>query len=291
VYTPNSQFTHSRSEFAHPRTTNSLGLAEREIPFEKSSNEYRIVAVGDSYTEGVGADYTDSWVKVLERRLAAARPDRTFAAFNAGISGSDPWFEYMLLKEKLVTYRPDLVLMAINASDMGDGIIRGGPERFLPDGTTRSRPTPSWEWLYGASFLFRHVIHDVLGYNTMFVRDSEWVAEQRKAGDQLVAACAAAAKLGYDRGFPIVVVLHPNIREASIGHYERNFASVVQEIKALPGLEVVDVLEYWTANGILAREGVSTLYWSLDGHNTPKGYASFGEAVATGLLGLSAIWK
>jgi hypothetical protein len=55
-------------------------------------------------------------------------------------------------------------------------------------------------------------------------------------------------------------------------------------LKQLPNLEIVDVLDAWRSRGLLAGSAVDELYWRLDGHNTPKGYAALGEAVADRLL-------
>ena len=284
VYSPNTQYTISRPEFAYPRRTNSLGLAEREIPSEKGPNEYRIIALGDSYTEGVGVAYNETWIKVTERRLASATVERAVVAFNAGISGSDPWYEYMLLREKLLPYEPDLVLVAINASDITDAMNRGGQERFQADGTTRVSHPPQWEWLYGISYLFRHVIHDVLRYNWLLIRESALKAEQQKAIHHVVEAASAFAALGHERGFRVLIVLHPDHWEADHQTYEEAFAEAVDTLTRLPGLDVVDVLARWKSTGVLGPDGASSLYWSFDGHNNSKGYAAFGETVADRIL-------
>ncbi len=80
VYGPNTVVDGPRTEFTHSRNANSLGLPEREIPPDKAPDEYRIVALGDSFTEGVGTTYDSSWVRVLERRLTATRPTRPIHA-------------------------------------------------------------------------------------------------------------------------------------------------------------------------------------------------------------------
>jgi lysophospholipase L1-like esterase len=278
VFSPNTSYTHPRQEFAFPRTTNSMGLADREIPFDKASGEYRIVAFGDSYTEGVGAAYEDTWLAVAARRIAAAMPGRTVTSFNAGISGSDPWYAFILFAEKLAQYEPDLVFLAINASDVNDVIIRGGAERFQLDGSVRPRPTPWWEWLYGVSYLVRHVMHDVAGYNSLFVKTADWPEERKRATGELMQAINSFRRLTDGFGIRLVVVFHPDKQEAARQRYERAFAAFVEDVKGVPGLEVVDVLDRWKAKGLL--QDTSELFWPIDGHNTPKGYAAFGEVVA-----------
>lgn len=280
VFSANTSYTTPREEFSFPRTTNSLGLPEREVPVEKAADEFRLLALGDSYTEGVGTAYEGTWLKAVERQAASAMPGRTVTSFNAGVSGSDPWYGLVLLEDTLLRYRPDVVFVAINASDVNDVIIRGGRERFGADGVTRPRPTPWWEWVYGVSFLGRHVVHDVLGYNSLFIKESRWQDARREAGGQLVEAVRAFQALAARERFRLVVVIHPDKLEASRARYERGFAAFVADVKALPGLDVVDVLERWTASGVLTPATAASLYWPIDGHNTPDGYAAFGRAVA-----------
>lgn len=282
VFSPNVSYTTPRQEFAFPRTTNSLGLPERELPVEKAGGEFRIMALGDSYTEGMGTSYDETWLKVVERRAAAAMPDCRVTSFNAGVSGSDPWYELVLLEDKLLVYAPDVVFVAINASDVNDVIIRGGAERFGADGVTRPRPTPWWEWIYGVSFLARHVVHDVLGYNSLFIKTSRWQDARRDAGQHLLAAVERFRRLSHERGFRLVVVIHPDKQEAARRRYERGFQVFVDAAEALPDLDVVDVLARWKASGMLDRAG--SLYWPIDGHNTAAGYKALGDVVADHLF-------
>lgn len=284
VFAPNASYTHERSEFAFPRTTNSLGLPEHELPPGTAPDEFRLLALGDSYTEGVGTSYDQTWLKVVEHQMASALPDRAVTSYNAGVSGSDPWYELTLLDEKLRDYRFDLVLVAINASDVNDVIVRGGRERFGADGITRPRPTPWWEWLYGVSFLARHVVHDLLGYNALFIRNSAWLAARREACQQLLDAVAGFQALANRDGYRLVIVIHPDKQEAARARYERVFAEFVDAVKAQPGLLVVDVLERWKAAGALAGGSAARWYWPIDGHHTPEGYAAFGNAVADAVV-------
>ena len=138
--------------------------------------------------------------------------------------------------------------------------------------------------MYGISYLLRHVMHDVMHYNWLLIRPSDMEVERHKAIDRLVAAARAFAALGHERGFHVVTVLHPDYFDAAHQTYEYSFAEVVNQLKRLPEVEVVDVLDEWKSSGLLARDGASALYWRIDGHNNSKGYAAFGEVVANEIL-------
>jgi hypothetical protein len=129
-------------EYKFMRVINSEGLADREHTPAKSVGEYRILALGDSLTEGDGAHADSTWLKFLERNLKKYPIQRNLTFMNAGVCGSDPFYSYVLLKDRLIRYKPDLVLLALNASDLNDLLIRGGMERFLPDGSVKYKNPP-----------------------------------------------------------------------------------------------------------------------------------------------------
>lgn len=277
-------------EFSHVRTRNSLGLAERELPPAKSSDEYRIIALGDSYTEGVGTVYDSTWVKALERNLTAALPNRRITTINAGIAGSDVFFEYMLLHERLLSVDPDLVIVAINTTDVYDIAARGGMERFQPDGSTMySVAPPSWEWLYGISFIFRHVVHDLLRYDWLFMTPHEIAKARRDALSLITSAVDAFADLSQEAGFGLLIVTHPQRWEVRVNNYNYDFGDVVSYLEGNAGVASIDLLDYYTAKGIMNEENASEFYWPVDGHHTGPGYQAMGDAIADAVKRLQLI--
>lgn len=285
TYSPDTDAMWTTADFVHVRRTNSLGLSEREIPLEKPDDEYRIVVLGDSFTEGVGADYEESWVKVMESVLAASWPDRQITAYNAGISGSDPLFAYMLLREKLVAYAPNLVLVAVNATDVNDILLRGGMERFQPDGTYLSpRMPPSWEWLYGVSYLSRHVVHDILGYNRLLIARSQQEPGLRLAVEEIHAVVSAFAALGLEHGFQFATVFHPMGGEILNGAYGYDFEATIDASRTEGGAKVIDMLSHWRDHLRDTGRDQAEFFWPTDGHHTPEGYDVMGRAIAGDLV-------
>lgn len=281
------QVEYSKSEFAYHRAVNSMGFCEREIPLAKGTAEFRVVALGDSFTEGVGTSYDTTWVKVLERHLAAAVPDRTVTTINAGISGSDPFYEYVLLRDKLLPFEPDLVIVAINPSDMYDVLIRGGMERFRPGGSTQyARRAPRWELIYATSYIVRVVVHEVLGYNWLLIKESEMETPTRVAAEEIGSILADFQTLAGEHGFDLLVVLHPvSYHEFLYNEYSNGFGLVASPMKKNESIESLDLLDYYGRTGIINKENVANFFWLLDGHHNTDGYRVMGDAIATTVVG------
>jgi lysophospholipase L1-like esterase len=280
VYPAHWEVVYPRPEFRHVRQTNALGLCDGEVG-AKAPGEFRIIALGDSYTEGIGAPFEETWVKVAGRRLAASAPGRPVTTLNAGVSGSDVHFEAVLLREKLLALEPDLVIVATNSSDEDDVVVRGGRARFNGDGSLAPSPLePSWEWVYGLSFIARHVVHDVLRYNWLLVPQRRYDGLRREAAEDVAAVLQEVAELGRRRGFALLVVFHPIQGEAVRQEWLPGMDRLQERLSAMPGVATLDLL------GALrvSPEDSAQLFWPLDGHYTPRGYAIMGEAVARTVL-------
>ncbi len=98
---------------------NSFGLRGKEISIRKPANTYRILLLGDSFAQGFGVDFEKSFGKILEGKLATDKNEK-IEVINTGVVGYSPLNEYLFLKEKGLLFKPDLVLLAFNATDFWD---------------------------------------------------------------------------------------------------------------------------------------------------------------------------
>lgn len=101
----------SRVEWQTYTRINRLGLRDREIPYARS-DAYRILVLGDSFTEGIQVDLEETFVKQLERRLGPG-----VEVVNGGTSGYGPDNELLFYLHEGRRYRPDLVLLAFNTGN------------------------------------------------------------------------------------------------------------------------------------------------------------------------------
>ena len=75
--------------------TNSLGFKDascREVSLKSQKNKRRIVLMGDSFTEGIGMDWEDSFAGILSKN----NPDKEF--LNAAVVSYSPKLYYLKTK-------------------------------------------------------------------------------------------------------------------------------------------------------------------------------------------------
>lgn len=97
---------------------NSFGFRGREITLEKPENTKRILALGDSFTFGMGVREEDIYTEILEKKLNASTPGGlNHEVINTGTIGYTIDNQYLLLKEKGLELDPDVVILAFFAGN------------------------------------------------------------------------------------------------------------------------------------------------------------------------------
>lgn len=97
---------------------NSLGFRGREYAPEPPEGAFRVVLLGDSVTFGWGVEGEDTFAEVLERRLAARDPTRTWEVCNLAIPGYESSHQFYRWQTLGKTLKPDLVLVIFNQNDV-----------------------------------------------------------------------------------------------------------------------------------------------------------------------------
>lgn len=95
----------------------SGGNRDYYYPLEKDPGHYRIVVVGDSFTYGFGNLFDDSFVKRLERIMNSNANQPQVEVLNFGVPGYSTQMEIRLVKEALMKYHPDLIILEITLND------------------------------------------------------------------------------------------------------------------------------------------------------------------------------
>jgi len=98
---------------------NSEGFRGPEFSVEKPLNTYRIFMVGASTTFGAGSTSDETSIPgYLQEIIDEQNFDYKIEVINAGVGGSQSLREGKLIREKLVNYDPDLILIYDGWSDL-----------------------------------------------------------------------------------------------------------------------------------------------------------------------------
>jgi lysophospholipase L1-like esterase len=96
---------------------NRDGIRDRDYDVTKPKGTFRIAAVGDSVTFGLGLKLEDTWPKQLERELQKTNP--SVEVINFGVMGYNTPQEAERIQDKVLKYSPDLMIIDYSLNDIG----------------------------------------------------------------------------------------------------------------------------------------------------------------------------
>ncbi|MCK9612239.1 MAG: hypothetical protein WC401_02410 [Bacteroidales bacterium] len=262
------------AEYCYMRMINTEKLSDREHSIIKSENEFRIIGVGDSFTEGDGAHADSTWLKFLERGLMKYPIRKQLTFMNAGVCGSDPFYSYILVKEKLMKYKPDMVILPVNISDITDIHIRGGIDRFRPDGTVVFNKAPWWEPVY-ASLRISRLLFAALGYDALLCSKTKENYEADK--EKIMEAVVLFNELAKKNDFIFIVAFHP--LKGEINSKMMALEDVCEKLHNKIPDGVLNMMDYFIVYEGIGPSNSSEYYWTEDGHHNAKGYELFARGV------------
>lgn len=278
LHQPNYTDTYTVSEFSYPHITNRAGMTGLPLP-KKRNNKVRIAILGDSFTEGIGAPPDSSYPHLLQKLFNTYLPNKV-EILNAGLCGSDPVYEYELLKDSIEEYHPDIVIVNILSGDIRDMRVRGGFERFKEDGTVEYKRAPRTEGVFAKSVLFRYVLTKVLQYDMLLTPPSQIPAQTNLAIRQINIAVDSIADYTKQKGTNLLVVYNLTANELVARHLD--LQSSLDHAKRR-NLKTVDLLFWFLRNGV-DNKNVYEYFWPQDFHNTSKGYELYAKGVYASLL-------
>lgn len=121
VFKPHSKFrlvSSKSGEYDVPVSINNFGFRGKDISLEKKPDTLRIMAIGDSFTFGVGAK-DDETIPVLIEQGLNAKGIKT-EMINAGFGNYSPILHYLRLRDEYIEFKPDLVILFYDFSDLAD---------------------------------------------------------------------------------------------------------------------------------------------------------------------------
>lgn len=266
---PHETLADSKKEFSYNIYTNNEGLRDIDHPIEKEADEIRIICLGHSFTEGIGAPQDSTWPYLLQNILDTVYTDQVIRVFNSGISGSDVFYEYHLLEKRLLKYSPDLVLLSLGDSDFGFYNVRGGFDRFTPNGI-RYHKAPPREKLYAISYIFRYVLNDMMNYEGLFSRE-EYDALYSEALIDIQNSIYQYKTLAHNADFILVPVF---INDRGV-----NYFPIIKKLKEENKIPIINLFDYTDKVLRLSKNEIERYFWKIDGHCNSDGYQMFADGV------------
>lgn len=223
---------------------NSLGLRDHEYLPKKPEGIHRIGVLGDSITFGTGVELNYSYPKLLEKKLK-----NNIQVINFGVPGYTGSQEYVVLKEKVINYEPDLIIIGHFLND-GDAI-------WNPYRTTIPIP-PSIKIFFNEHFCFynwakyrwskllnRAGLGKEAPYKELFIEDSEIWKNHKILIEQF-------ANISKEENIPILFIILPVWEDLNENykfkkeHYLLN-KTIIEA--GLYSLDLFPVVEYLDAEG------------------------------------------
>lgn len=288
IHQPHQKITLAfENEYAFPRLTNAEGLPDKEWTMKKDSNEIRILTLGDSFTEGDGAAFDSTYPNVLQQLVQKKFPSNKINVMNAGRCGSDPWFEYKKLEDRLLKYQPDFVVVSFSANDLlFDHLCYGGMERFKPDSTISTKlKNPNWMGLYEISHLFRAWMN-FKGYDSTFFNKEEQEQNKHTAITDAQKLIANYNRLAHEHSFRCIQMIFPDKNEILENTYDFNVDELLQGNDTLSAITTLDLKRFYADSLNINSTNIKDYYWQIDGHHNAKGYHAMAQGLCSTLTPL-----
>lgn len=278
---PFETFYFTRPEFTYSRKCNSQGFSDIEWPVLKRKNEKRMLVLGDSFTEGVGAPFDSNCVSILRQLFATS--DTNVSFMNAANAGDDPCVNFVCYRDLLLKYKPDIIVQSLSSNDMNTDIAtKGGLERFKTNGKIQFSDGPWWEPLYALSYISR-LFFTAAGYNELLIKIPLTSTQKSNLDTKAIVLFKEYGKLVKQEKAQLIVVLQPYQSTVYEKAFEYNLDSIAQHISQLEQVKVVSLLPYYLHYFEGQGDSIKSYYWLNDGHHNAKGYVLMANAVKNAL--------
>jgi lysophospholipase L1-like esterase len=280
VLAPGARARHRTAEFDVMIETNADGQRESvDYRHERGPGSRRVVALGDSFGFGYGVEQSESYAERLDEELGATE------VLNLGVMGYGVDQMLLMLRQRGLAYRPDVVLIGLFEGDVfrtarsyqlvypkprfrldGDELrLTNVPVPELDPAARQRRPFP----LRSLALLATRTrdLYEHLGYG------EAWPLTER-----IVVAMRDAAR---ESGASVLFVLIPKDRAI----YDRGWRQRIhlralakmRELLERHGIPCVDLTPALRAAAGAAPS--EPLYFAGDGHWTPAGHRVAAEAI------------
>ena len=213
---------------------NDLGFRDLPFTLEKRPGEFRILAIGDSFTFGSGVQGADTWPQQLEGMLRAERKE-PIEVINAGFAtGSHHVAGYVdWIRSDGVEFKPDVLMIGLCLNDIGKISMLGYPVI-----------EPKQPWLGGLSEILNTIQKTMLmnkvkqqkldGSLVLQYFPAPW--ETAKEGMLSIKGIAA------DHGLRLIIAVFPMVTQLNERYPLDGVHKIVGEFLKSEQIESVDLL-------------------------------------------------
>lgn len=259
---------------------NSLGLRDDEFPLTRPDGEYRVLAIGDSFTFGLGVAAQDAWPAALERLLTAERGSAV-QVINAGFAAGhlpslyEPW----ILDEGL-TLDPQLVIVGLCLNDLGD--IPMLAYDFEHEQLQSGSALIDWIWRLRGKRAVRQALELQRTDPTSAKRYdfARKVAAEPGVWNSTQAALVRTQRRLAERGIPLVLAVFPMLSQLSSDYPFAGLHQLVADFCQQQGIERVDL-----AGAFLGRNELDFWAHPTDQHPNDRGQALLARGILDHLRG------
>lgn len=263
----------------HRLTISDQGFRGPPVPARKPPGTLRIVGIGDSVMFGWGVGDEDHYLALLGERLAAGLPDRHVDWLNAAVPGYNTVNEVETLKEKLLAFDADVVIVGYVSNDL-----------YVPGFLRKRQPYYALDRSFLAQFVRNaldglHVPDNELARppdafrHRTFLGEEDLIPEAYREViglDAFRAAVAELTELSRSQGFAVIV----------FGHY--GFDAPVRSVLEDSGLTLIDgypVARAWLdARGLNEYQGSPLTVSEQDSHPSALQHALIADQLAAAVL-------
>jgi hypothetical protein len=274
TWQPHSTVEFGNNEFTYLHHYNELGHRENSYEdFKHDSNSLKIVSLGDSFTEGDGASYDSTWLRIFEYNLEQAM-DTPVVCYNAGVCGSDVLYNAKTLEENILHTSTDIVLECVNNSDLTDIYYRGSKARFNPDGSMNSPNYKWWEPIYKYSRFIRAAIILFSDYDRNLINTKTVKEDEQKSMEIMAEQIIESYQKCREKGMDYYLIIHPVPHDAMYDDMH-DFQEIIKLLpEEIPVINLFPVLL-----SFFDKHDVRNYYWEKNGHYNNQGYTIMGEHI------------
>jgi len=266
---PNTSYFFSTDAYSFERTTNEFGFSDKS--WGDKGSTFRIIALGDSFTEGDGTSMDSTWVSLSERMFQQAGIN--LEILNGATSGSDPYEELQKFNKILSNLEPDLVILAVSTLDFTyDSQIRGGMERFNNSGVDISIS----ELIYAFSRIGR-LVYSKLGYNDQLMQTRDTIHIKQEAQRHIKDVVDAYSAID---SVPVYVLFFPWVGEVHQSYVYSLNETLSKASLEFPNVRYFDLKDCYQKTMSSQNLSPKDLWWvPTDGHHKPRGYAMMADCI------------